>query len=358
MESVSNWTECSESGCSQVTREVKCANHTKNHTKNHTNNNNNNHTNRKQKKKNHTNELVQLSWTQAMPCPQCDQVFLSPRALKDHLHLLHWGQLVHQCDHCGETFYHREQLKTHKNSSHSSIVEEAIEIPMESKSFEKVKTGEEEEEKDSKTSSSNNSAIYELLSEIDKADLANFTRAYIGSVRKHLDFKHQECFTDCLHCFSEDPLSVLFARKTSNVKPFDGQEDTFDQLWRRNVLRKGNEEKLINNFNSTDLKLKAGDAEKREAEKEYSEKEEECMDLGESDAEDEDLEDYEETDDEMEETNTTLVKDVVSKTICEKKSIIGREMKELTEEPCKKTPLDNMNIGYNAPLRRRIYGLL
>ena len=47
MEGVVSWSECPESGCSQVTRETTCANHAKE---------------------------INLSWAQAMPCPQCEQV--------------------------------------------------------------------------------------------------------------------------------------------------------------------------------------------------------------------------------------------------------------------------------------------
>ena len=339
MERVSNWTECSEPGCSQVTRERKCSSC--------------------------FSKVAELSWAQTMPCPQCDQVFLSPRALKDHLHLLHWGRLVHLCDHCGETFFHSEQLKRHENSSHPSIVEEIIEIPMELKSFEKVETDKEEEEEKEvlakNSGTSNNSAIGELLSEIGQGNLANFTRAYIGSVRKHLEFKHQENFTDCHDCFTEDPLSVLFAGKASNLQPSHGQDDTFDQLWRLNALSKGNKDKLVklengNLSNELDSDVKEADMEKGEGGKEYFDKdEEEGMDLGESDAEDEDLADYEETDDELEEMKTALGKDLAETKV---EGVIDEEVKESDEDkidPSKKS-LGNMNTSYVAPLRRRLYG--
>ena len=327
MESVSTWTECQESGCIRVSREKTCANHTK---------------------------QVEISWTQAMPCPECDQVFLSPRELKDHLHFVHWGWLVQLCDHCGETFFHSEQLKRHENNSHSSIVEQIIEIPMELKSSEKVETDKESEktnlDQNENARTSNNTAIDELLSEIGRqGNLANFTRIYIGTVRNHLDFQHQESFTDCLDCFKADPLSVLFAEKASNLQPFHKQ-DTFDQLWRENaILSKG-----------------AVDKEKQlsiETENLNSDMKEDNMDFEESDGEeDEDLADYEEigfeeTDDEMVEINTALGRGGVE-TNCDNKGIIDEETKETDEDKIDtyKKSLGNMNISHKAPLRRRLYG--
>ena len=37
----------------------------------------------------------------------------------------------------------------------------------------------------------------------------------------------------------------MFAGKASNLQPFHGQDDTFDQLWRQNALSKGDEEKRV-----------------------------------------------------------------------------------------------------------------
>ena len=338
MESAPSWTRCPESGCGQVTREETCANHAK---------------------------KMEFSWAEAMPCPQCELIFNNPRLLRDHLHIVHWDWLVKLCDFCGQTFVHNEELKRHEMNDHS-------EIPMDSRS-EKVESGQEGDilNENPNVGTSNNSAIHELLSEMGKDNLSNLTRAYIGTVRRHLDFQHQENFTDCLCCFTEDPLSVLFAGKFSNLElaPFHRQ-DTFEQLWRQSVMdnvagEKENQflesgeavkEEILEDFNSEDTRVDIVTGKLFREDHEEPDSEAEGMDLEESDDEDGDLADYEEVgledqepSDEMLEQKTKLDKDLVEAN-CDNK-----ETKEQSEQHIDEKSLGKMR-SFEIPSRRRIYG--
>ena len=319
MESAPSWTRCPESGCGQVTREETCANHAK---------------------------KMEFSWAEAMPCPQCDQSFNNPRLLRDHLHIVHWDWLVKLCDLCGQTFVHNEEMKRHEMNDHSEV---------DSRS-EKVESGQEGDfsNENRNVGTSNNSAIHELLSEIGKDNLSNLTRAYIGTVRKHLDFQHQENFTDCLCCFTEDPLSVLFAGKFSNLElaPFHRQ-DAFEQLWRQSVMDNGAGGEKEKDFNSEDTRVNIMTG--KLFKEDHEEPDSEGMDLEESDDEDGDFADYEEvgledqeTGDEMLELNTELDKDLVEAN-CDNK-----ETKEQEQHIYEKS-LGKMR-SFEIPSRRRIYG--
>ena len=288
-----------------------------------------------------------------------EQAFLSPLKLKDHLHFVHWGRLVQLCDFCGETFFHSEQLSKHKKNSHSSVVDQIVEISLELKGFEKDNEEEDgdmlaETENQNVGTSPNNSAMDELLSEIGQGNLEDFTRAYIGTVRKHLDFEHHENFTDCLDCFREDPLSVLFAGKSSGLQLSASfhRQDTFEQLWRENAMRKEKQvfenqgvanENKIKDHNS-DLKAKEGESDV------------EGMDLGESENEDlaEDFEDYKEIG--FEETDNLVETSYDNKSIIDEKETKAREEKQEKKiDPDKKSG-EKMNTSCKAPQRRRLYG--
>ena len=287
-----------------------------------------------------------------------EQVFLSPRELKDHLHFVHWGRLVQLCDFCGETFFHSEQLSKHKKNFHSSVVDQIVEIPMKLKSFEKDNEEEDydvlaETEKWNVGTSPNNSAIDKLLSEIGQGNLEDFTRAYIGTVRKHLDFKHHENFTDCLDCFKEDPLSVLFAGKSSGLQPSASfhRQDTFDQLWMQNAMRKEKQVFEIQGVAkdpNSDWKAKEGESDLEE------------MDLGESDYEDlaEDFEDYEDSEEiGFEKTDNLVGTNYDNKNIVDEKETKAREDKQENKiDPDKKSGEKMNTICNKAPQRRRLYG--
>ena len=178
-----------------------------------------------------------------MPCPQCDQVYpfyqymynyhhpifsglpKSSQA-QNHLHLVHWGWIVQACDFCGETFFQSEQMKPHKNKTHLNLdVDHSNTTSLEFAQNQKkgCKAPRKPE-------------IDGLLKNINKEELAAFTRSYISTVQRHLNEKHQQFFTHCLECFTSNPLPVLFAGKLSPYQlPEFHRQGSFQLLWKQEM---------------------------------------------------------------------------------------------------------------------------